>query len=109
MIKCEKCGSTDIEIKRDSRGLPDAYCKECGSHIKKMSMTEVLDYYEAAKPPELTAEEAPTDRPPCKYCKERYEMVQGRRDTREVRVPIDIKFCPMCGRERKADDLKYGN
>lgn len=106
MIKCEKCGSSNYRLELDKRGLPHAICNDCNAHIKNMSTSEVVEYYSSQEP---TAEETPTDRPPCKYCKERYEMVQGRRDTREVRVPIDIKFCPMCGRERKADDLKYGN
>lgn len=102
---CNKCGSEAIELRRDARGLPMAYCKDCGAQIKKMNTGEVIDYYE-----KKLAKQGPKEddgRSPCKYCTEKYIMVRGNERTRIVQIPLDVAYCPMCGRKLKASDKAY--
>lgn len=115
-MKCPKCAHTGIVIKRDSRGIPSAYCDKCGSYIKKMSTGEVLDFYEnllllyETESKEEQAEEPASkqQKPPCKYCTERYFFRRGGpRSTRTEDIPIEHKFCPMCGREIQESDWRY--
>lgn len=108
MITCKKCGSTNIDLRLDDRGVAHAYCKDCGAHIKIMSTTEVMDFYtsQLVKYEQQPKEEK--DQPLCKYCTERYVMVQGNPSVRQQYVPLtDIKYCPMCGRRLREDDRKY--
>ena len=125
MMKCKRCGSTEYEMRRDDRNVAHAYCKDCNTHIKIMTAGELVDYYEAklakiippvppyegpAQPepePETSTCKEP-DQPLCKYCTERYVMVQGNPSVRQQYVPMDdIKYCPMCGRRLREDDRKY--
>lgn len=115
-MKCTKCGHTGIVVKRDSRGIPAAYCEKCDSFIKKMSTGEVLDYYEnllllyesESRGEAREQEQSKQSKPPCKYCTEHYFFRRGGlRSTRLEDVPIQHKFCPMCGREIQESDWAY--
>ena len=121
-MKCAKCGNeslSKIVVKRDTRGVPSAYCAVCGSYIKKMSTGEVIDVYEAriaglivddiASVEDVAVQPAPEpkEKMPCRYCTERYVMVQGHERTRMQYVPIEAQYCPMCGRKLKASDRAY--
>lgn len=103
-MECNKCGCTKIQLTFDSRGLAEARCADCGSLIKKMKTQEVADYYEA-KIAELNGSvaEVKDDREkrklPCRYCVENYVIVRGDMRTARQYVPIEHKFCPICGRE----------
>lgn len=107
-MECNKCGCTKIQIAFDSRGLAEARCADCGALIKKMKTQEVSDYYEA-KIADLAGSTltVPKKRPPCRYCTEKYVMVRG--SLREIRqyIPVDVKFCPICGRELEESDRAY--
>ena len=109
-MECNKCGCTDIQITFDSRGLAEARCADCGSLIKKMKTQEVADYYEA-KIEDLAGStikvEPPKKKMPCRFCTERYAIVLG--SMREARqyIPLEPKFCPMCGRELEESDRAY--
>ena len=109
-MECNKCGCTKIKIAFDSRGLAEARCEDCGALIKKMKTQEVADYYEA-KIAELggSPEEVKQHEPkrPCRYCTENYAMVLGSIRTARQYIPVEAKYCPICGRELKADDRKY--
>lgn len=102
---CGKCGSELIEMKRDARGLPNAYCATCGSLIKKMSTSEVIEYYEQRL--KMVRGVGDDDRQPCPYCTERWIMLRGNERTRVIQVPVDIQYCPVCGRKLKESDRAY--
>lgn len=108
---CNQCGGEhEIVIDFDSRGLPFAKCTDCGKAVKKMSTTEVITYYEdklragagalAGEP-----EEEARPKPLCKYCTENYFTKLGRLGT--IYIPIEAKYCPMCGRKRLSTDKNY--
>lgn len=107
---CPKCGSEGYSMGFDGRGIPEARCTDCGSFIKKMSTSEVISYFNEIEIPKAVKKEAEKykamgDAMPCKFCKEPYFIRRGRLGT--VYTPVEIKMCPMCGRPRKPDDLKY--
>lgn len=113
---CPKCKSTKIKLKRDSRGIPSAYCADCDTYIKKMSTGEVIDHYEArisdlagsvVDIDEKEAEESATDRGPCRFCTENYIMRVGRVRTEIRDIPIEPVYCPMCGRKLRPEDKAY--
>ncbi len=111
-MKCPKCGYTGIEIRRDARGVAEAHCEKCGAYIKKLSTGEVLDYFEnlqlIAEPKDDKAEEPKKEqKPPCRYCTEHYFYRRGSIRTRAADIPIQHKFCPMCGREIQDSDWNY--
>ena len=103
---CEKCGGTEIEVRRDSRNLPVAYCKKCGASIKRLTTTELADLYDElvkAQP----SEDAKSDSLPCPYCTEKYIMLRGNERTRVFQVPFIAKYCPICGRKLSENDRAY--
>lgn len=114
-MKCPKCESEIINVTKDSRGIPEARCAECGSYIKKLGAAEAVDHFEKkiaqlkdagsyyTSPEQLKEQE--DDRMPCKYCTEFYFIRRGRLGT--TYIPVEIKYCPMCGRKRKETDTKY--
>ena len=109
-MKCPKCGHTGIEIERDARGVAEARCEKCGAYIKKLSTREVIDYYEnlqLIEEPREEVERPKEQKAPCRYCTEHYAIVMG--SMREARryIPIEHKFCPMCGREIMESDWAY--
>lgn len=114
-IKCPKCDSKSIYIKKDGRGIPEARCLSCDTYIKKMGAGETMDFYESitldlketmASKGEIPAVVAETDnRMPCKYCTEYYYTRRGRLGT--VYIPIETKYCPVCGRKILEEDRKY--
>ena len=105
MITCKKCESTNIELRLDDRGVAHAYCKDCGAGGRIVSTVEIIEYY---KEKAAAMEAAKAEKPPCKYCTERYVMVMGNPSVRQQYVPLDdIKYCPMCGRRLREDDRKY--
>ena len=119
-MKCKKCGCEQIVLRRDKRGLPEALCAECGTLIKKMSTSEVIDYYEgvidriypgddnsidSAEKTSPQGDLAPST-PLCKYCTEDIYIRQGRLGT-IYRKLDDAKFCPMCGRPHQPGDRDY--
>lgn len=118
-VKCNKCGSEIIELRRDGRGLPVAYCTECGNRIKNMSTGEVINYYEdklveikevqedLADPNLFKEVKKEGNKPTCPYCLETYVIKSGRLGN--IYRPVDIKYCPMCGRERTEEDFKFSN
>ena len=101
---CDKCGSSDIEVKRDSRELPVAYCKACGQQIKRLTTTEMADLYD-----EVVKAMAEEERPstPCPYCTEKYVMLRGNERTRVYPTLLDVKYCPVCGRKLTEKDRAY--
>jgi len=109
---CKKCGKDVAAVlKKDSRGVVDAYCPECETHLKKMSSAEIMDLlYEAVKhideleKPSVSADLGPSM--PCKYCGERFFYQFGRMGN--IYLPLDdAKFCPMCGRELTGKERDY--
>lgn len=112
-MQCGKCGSTMIELRKDARNLPVAYCAECGNKIKNMSTTDVVEYYEQREAQFAEVAEAmgepktEADKPVCSYCFEEYYYKIGRLG--HVYNRIETKYCPNCGRKRKPDDLNYHN
>lgn len=107
-MKCSKCGAESITMTKDSRGIPEARCNGCGAFIKKMSTSEVIEYFESREGlgADSSAElPAKTVKPKCRYCTENYFMRQGRLGT--IYTPVETKFCPMCGREHQSGDRDY--
>lgn len=103
-MKCPKCGTETYTMTKDSRGIPEARCADCGSFIKKMSTAEVIEYFEQreTQAPAVAAKEA---KPLCRFCTENYFMRQGRMGT--IYIPVEHKFCPICGREVQKGDRDY--
>ena len=104
---CEKCGSSEIEVRRDSRNLPVAYCKKCGASIKRLTTTELADLYDEMVKAQPTAEGERNNGLPCPYCTERYIMLRGNERTRVFQVPFIANYCPMCGRKLSEEDKAY--
>jgi len=112
-IKCSVCGSTEYHPEADRRGMVDAVCDRCGAKIRKLSMTEVLKYFESRSkliPPKVeepaavpAAEPVRRDKALCKWCTEDWGV---RRGAFWSHIP-EIKYCPMCGRELKESDRAY--
>lgn len=110
---CNQCGGEhEIDLGLDSRGLPFAKCADCGKAIKKMSTTEVITYYEdkirnADTEGALVgqSEEEARPKPVCKYCTENFFTKLGRLGT--IYIPIEAKYCPMCGRKLMSTDKDY--
>lgn len=109
---CKKCGKeVAAELRKDNRGVVDAYCPECGSHLKKMSSAELLDeivardkVIEDSKRPVVSADLRPST--PCKYCGERFFYQFGRLGN--IYLPLeDAKYCPMCGRTLTGHERDY--
>ena len=92
-MKCNKCGSGNFWVRTDKRGVAEYYCEDCGAGQGKVSSADLVAM--------LIATRASADKPKkkqiCKYCTEDYFTRIGRLGT--VYVPIDNKYCPMCGRE----------
>ena len=88
-IKCTKCESGNIGLRTDSRGIAEYYCKDCGSGLSKASSKDLVAI--------INDGDTPPKKAPCKFCTEDYFYRMGRMGT--VYVPIDIKYCPVCGRE----------
>ena len=99
-IVCPECGSKNISMTRDMRGLPQAICSDCGKFIKKMGASEVADLLEEF----FEQTEEPSKKPPCRYCSEVYTMEQGRTLRN---IPVDNIYCPMCGRKLTAEDKQF--
>lgn len=109
-MECKKCGSTKMKVTLDSRGLAEARCADCGSLLKKMKTSEVIDYYEkkiSEGKPEETIDRTEKKRMPCRYCTENYVLVQGNLRTHRQYIPIEPNYCPVCGRELQPEDKKY--
>ena len=111
-MECNKCGCTKIQIAFDSRGLAEARCADCGSLIKKMKTQEVADYYEErlaelADSPEILKDIRADRKLPCRYCVENYVIVRGDMRTARQYIPIEHKFCPICGREIMPTDKGF--
>jgi len=113
MKPCPKCDSTEFYITVDKRGVPEARCRECDSYITKTNSQTMYDYFmwrlSDANAALCEAQEAPVnkvEKPICKYCTERWAILDGRMGVRP-REMNDIKFCPMCGRELKPTDKDY--
>lgn len=113
-LKCAKCREqVHFEVALNKRGLPIANCKNCGNYIKALSATELATLVqemqaeapETIEPPKAEPAPAKEDRMPCPYCRENYFMRRGRLGT--IYTPIEIKFCPLCGRETKPTDRDY--
>lgn len=111
---CKRCGcEQDALLKKDSRGVVDAYCCQCGAYIKKVSSAELLDLLNetnaAAKANIGEAKKVAVSdekRPPCRYCAERFFYQYGRMGV--IYKPLDdAKFCPMCGRELDGHERDY--
>lgn len=108
-MECSKCGCTKISISFDSRGLAEARCADCGSFIKKIRAQELAEYYEdkiAKLKGEKSTNEA-TKRRPCRYCTENYVIAQGSMRSYRQYIPIEAKYCPVCGRKLEATDRAY--
>lgn len=109
-IKCPKCGDSKYYIVLDKRNVPELRCRECDTYIGKTNSATMYDYFmdiidglnqkpvEEVKPIEK--------RPICKYCTERWAILDGRMGIRP-REMNDIKYCPMCGRELQPEDKQY--
>ena len=102
-FKCKKCGSEDIGLRTDKRGVAEYFCEKCGAGQGKASSADLVQiiydinearWMEAAV---MGSSSLTENRPPCRYCTEDYFTRIGRLGT--VYVPIDNKYCPMCGRE----------
>lgn len=109
---CKKCGKeVEAVLRKDNRGVVDAYCPECGAHIKKVSSAELLDrieaigkYVESLKKPVVVADLRPST--PCKYCAEHFFYQCGRLGN-VYRPLLDAKYCPMCGRRLTGHERDY--
>jgi len=109
-MECKKCGCTEWVLVRDSRGLPEAHCKDCDAFIKKLSTSEVIDYYETVLGGQtngVVIEDS--SRMPCKYCSEKYTMERGSMHTSIIKVPVDNLYCPMCGRKLTNEEIELRN
>ena len=111
-MDCTKCGSTNYVVELDSRGLAEARCADCGSLIKKLKTSELVAYYneklKAVQDKSAQAGEIARDnRLPCRYCTEKYVIVRGNMRSARQYMPIEIEFCPICGRKRKPEDIAY--
>ena len=94
-MECKNCNSTNIGIRLDARGVASFVCEDCGAGLGKASSASLVGIIEKLKEDNKPREEK--KRPPCKYCTEDYFFRQGRLGS--VYIPVDNKFCPMCGRE----------
>lgn len=103
---CDKCGSSEVDVRRDSRGLPVAYCKNCGQQIKRLTTVELADLYDEVRQ-RASENTEQDDRLPCPYCTERYIMLRGNERTRVFQVPFIAKYCPICGRKLREEDKAY--
>lgn len=110
-IKCPKCDSTEIILKKDARGIAEARCAKCGAYVKKMSTSELMDYYEERLNGEDCGDDAEVaqpvedNRPPCRWCKEHYFYRLGPRGISYI--PVETVYCPRCGRKLKPTDRDY--
>lgn len=92
--KCSKCGSEHIGLRTDSRGVAEYYCEDCGAGQGKAASADLVNIINlmSGKPPQKA---------PCKFCTEDYFYRMGRMGT--TYIPIDNKYCPVCGREIDKD------
>ena len=109
---CSSCGSNKVGIRTDKRGVAEYYCEDCGKGLGKASSADlvgIIDLLRADNAPKQRASkpEPKDERPPCKYCTERYVMLQGNIQTRVIQVPIEPVYCPMCGRKLSIHDRDY--
>ena len=73
-----------------------------------MNAVEVAEFLEDKFAQDLAdalSKREETKKAPCKYCTENYFVRYGRLGT--VYTPVDIRYCPMCGRPRQTNDLDY--
>ena len=96
-LKCSKCGHAHIGIRTDKRGVAEYYCEDCGAGQGKASSADLVFLINLMRDSEERPEIPEPKKAPCKYCTEDYFTRIGRLGT--VYVPIDNKYCPMCGRE----------
>lgn len=118
-LKCKKCGSSSYELRTDKRNCQQAWCRDCGSFIKALTMVEYgsLFHDEIAELTEenerleaelrearaVTARLNSDERPLCRWCTENYGFKMGL-----SWVPMDdVQFCPRCGRKLKPSDRNY--
>lgn len=114
-IKCNRCNSEIIELRRDARGLPVAWCSECGARLKNMSTGEVIEFFEKqiddlkeagqffTDPEAFDKKEE--DKPICRFCREQYGVRQGRLG--QAYLPVETFYCPVCGRKKQPHDMDY--
>jgi len=108
---CRKCGSLNYYVTVDVRGVPEARCSECDCQIQKVSGKFMHDYFmerlaNVYKEQEEIANAPKPAKPICRYCTERWAILDGRMGIRP-REMNDIKYCPMCGRELQPEDKQY--
>lgn len=106
---CPKCDSVKSYITVDKRGVPEVRCADCDSYITKTSAGTMYEYFMErinSIYAEQDAKSEQPDRPLCRYCTERWAILDGRMGIRP-REMNDIKFCPMCGRKLLATDKDY--
>ena len=102
--KCNKCGGEHLGLRTDKRGIAEYYCEDCGAGQGKVSSADLVAIINASKKPQEA--EKINDAPPCRYCTEDYFFRRGRMGNQYI--PIDITFCPMCGRKvHKEKDRRY--
>ena len=108
LSECPSCGSDNIGIRTDKRGVAEYYCEDCGKGLGKASSADlvgIIDLLISDNEPRKQSVERP--KMPCKYCTERYVMLQGTLQTRVIQVPIEPVYCPMCGRKLSEHDKDY--
>lgn len=112
-FKCSKCGSEDIGLRTDKRGVAEYFCEKCGAGQGKASSADLVqiihDINEARQMEAavMGSSSLTDDRPPCRYCTEKYVMLRGNLQTRIIQVPIEAVYCPMCGRKLSKHDKEY--
>lgn len=98
--ECNNCGGKNIGVRTDKRGVGEYYCKDCDKGLGKASSADLVnmldDLIEDNKPQRVEPKKAP-----CKFCTEDYFYRMGRLGT--VYLPIENKYCPMCGRRIDKD------
>ena len=109
---CHKCASTDVEVRTDARGVARVYCKKCGTLIQIAGAKDLVPYINELQEELYTAEHPDEpkpvkDDPPCPYCTEKYVLLRGNERTRIYPIPLEIKYCPICGRKVSAKDREY--
>lgn len=105
-MKCNKCGSRRLVVRRDSRNVPNIYCADCDAFVKRAKNEEAAAIEADGVLPDdspIYRPKADPNRPACKWCLEHYEMVAGV----HVRMPIVQKFCPMCGRMTTEEEQDF--
>jgi len=108
---CPRCGAENNYVTIDKRGVAEIRCRECESYIAKTNATTLYDYFQEQitniyREQEAIMNAPQEDKPVCKYCTERWAILEGRMGVRP-REMNDIKFCPMCGRKLKPTDKDY--